>query len=52
MVGTVGFDLGLMEIFCRHDISYILKATNANSIAHVLWESSVTPELVAEELAL
>ena len=48
MVGTVGFDLGLMEIFCRHDISYILKATNANSIAHVLWESSVTPELIAE----
>ncbi|CAH1746238.1 Aspartate kinase Ask_Ect [Thauera humireducens] len=48
MVGTVGFDLGLMEIFCRHGISYILKATNANSIAHVLWESSVTAELIAE----
>lgn len=48
MVGTVGFDLGIMEIFCRHGISYILKATNANSIAHVLWESSVTPALVAE----
>ena len=48
MVGTVGFDLGLMEIFCRHEISYILKATNANSIAHVLWESSVTPALIAE----
>ncbi len=39
MVGTVGFDLGLMEIFCRHGISYILKATNANSIAHVLWKA-------------
>ncbi len=48
MVGTVGFDLGIMEIFCRHDISYILKATNANSIAHVLWENSVTPALIAE----
>jgi aspartate kinase len=48
MVGTVGFDFGLMEILCRHGISYILKATNANSIAHLLWDSSVTPELVAE----
>jgi aspartate kinase len=48
MVGTVGFDYGLMEILCRHEISYILKATNANSIAHLLWDSSVTPQLVAE----
>ncbi len=48
MVGTVGFDLGIMEIFFKHDVSYILKATNANSIAHVLWENSVTPELIAE----
>lgn len=48
MVGTVGFDLGLMEIFCRYNISYILKATNANSIAHLVWDSSVTPELLAE----
>ena len=48
MVGTVGFDLGIMEVFFKHDISYILKATNANSIAHVLWENSVTPELIAE----
>src|SRR6266508_4522717 len=29
MVGTVGFDLGLMEIFKKYGISYILKATNA-----------------------
>jgi aspartate kinase len=48
MVGTVGFDLGLMEIFCRHDVSYILKATNANSIAHLLWDNSVSTALVAE----
>lgn len=48
MVGTVGFDRGLMEILCKYDISYILKATNANSIAHLLWDSSVTPEFVAE----
>ncbi len=48
MVGTVGFDAGLMAIFCKHNISYILKTTNANSIAHLMWDSQVTPELVAE----
>ena len=48
MVGTVGFDAGLMNVFCKHDVSYILKATNANSIAHLVWDNQVTPELVAE----
>jgi aspartate kinase len=48
MVGTVGFDLGLMEIFKRHGISYILKATNANSITHVVWDKSVSTSFVEE----
>ncbi|GAB4396219.1 MAG: aspartate kinase [Rhodoferax sp.] len=48
MVGAVGFDAELMTLFTRRDISYILKATNANSIAHLVWEHQVTPELVAE----
>ncbi len=48
MVGTVGFDLGLLEIFKKYGISYILKATNANSITHVVWEKSVTPAFVEE----
>ena len=48
MVGTVGFDRDVMEIFCKYDVSYILKATNANSIAHLVWDSSVTPELLAD----
>ncbi|MEZ5610742.1 MAG: ACT domain-containing protein, partial [Rhodocyclaceae bacterium] len=48
MVGTVGFDLGIMEIFRRHKASYILKATNANSIAHLLWDRSVTRALIDE----
>jgi aspartate kinase len=48
MVGTVGFDLRVMEILTRHQISYIVKATNANSISHILWEKSVTPALIAE----
>ena len=48
MVGTVGFDLALMEVFRKHGISYILKATNANSITHVVWERSVTSAFVEE----
>jgi len=48
MVGTVGFDLGVMEVFKNHGISYILKATNANSITHVVWEKSVTSAFIEE----
>ena len=48
MVGTVGFDLGVMQILASHQISYIVKATNANSISHLVWEKAVTPALVAE----
>jgi aspartate kinase len=48
MVGTVGFDLGLMQIFQRHGVSYILKATNANSITHVIWDKSATPSFIEE----
>jgi len=48
MVGTVGFDLGVMEIFRRHGVSYILKATNANSITHVVWERAAKPSFVEE----
>jgi aspartate kinase len=48
MVGTVGFDLELMQILKKHGISYILKATNANSITHVVWEREVTSAFVEE----
>ncbi len=48
MVGAIGFDLTLSQIFKRHQVSYILKATNANSISHVLWEKNVTDELLNE----
>ena len=48
MVGTVGFDLGVMQILARHQVSYIVKATNANSISHIMWEKAATPELIAE----
>jgi aspartate kinase len=48
MVGTVGFDYGVMELFKKHNVSYILKATNANSITHVVWEKSVKPGFLEE----
>jgi aspartate kinase len=48
MVGTVGFDLGVMEIFKRFGISYILKATNANSITHVVWDKAASQAFIEE----
>jgi aspartate kinase len=36
MVGAIGFDLGILEVFKNHGVSYILKSTNANSITHVI----------------
>ena len=38
MVGEVGFDLKIMRILAEHDVSYISKATNANTIGIVLNE--------------
>ena len=35
MVGEVGFDRGIMDIFFKHKVSYIGKSTNANSICIV-----------------
>ena len=40
MVGAAGFDYELMRIFYEFHISYILKATNANSISHLVWEKN------------
>ena len=48
MVGAVGFDMDLLAVFRKHDVSYILKATNANSISHVVWEKSVTRAFLDE----
>ncbi len=48
MVGEVGFDMKIMEIFKRHNISYILKSTNANCITMVVWESPEINSLVNE----
>jgi aspartate kinase len=48
MVGQVGYDLNLMKVIQRHHISYILKATNANSITMVFWQKDVTDVLLTE----
>ena len=48
MVGEVGFDLGIMEIFQRYKISYTLKSTNANSITQVIWETDLKENLIRE----
>jgi len=46
MVGEVGFDLGIMQIFERYNVSYILKSTNANSITQVIWEDEKNSSLL------
>ena len=48
MVGEVGFDLGIMQHFYRHKVSYILKSTNANSITMVVWENEESEKLIQE----
>jgi aspartate kinase len=48
MVGQVGYDLNLMKVIQRHNISYILKATNANSITMVFWHKDVSDGMLTE----
>jgi len=48
MVGEPGFDLEIMNTFASHEISYIMKTTNANSISLVIWESDLIDDLVPE----
>lgn len=48
MVGEIGFDLEIMKKFSIHDISYIMKTTNANSISLVIWEADLVDTLVTE----
>ena len=48
MVGEVGFDLNIMQIFQKYHISYILKTTNANSITQIIWENDLNADFIAE----
>jgi len=46
MVGAAGFDLHLMQAFNDLGVSYIFKATSANSISLVIWQKDLKPGLV------
>lgn len=46
MVGEVGYDLKIMNLFQDHGVSYILKSTNANSITMVVWETEKSKKLI------
>ena len=48
MVGEVGSDLVIMELFRTYKVSYILKSTNANSITQVIWEKDLAEQLIGE----
>ncbi len=48
MVGQVGYDRAIMQSFEQYNISYILKATNANSITQVIWEEDLHEDLISE----
>ncbi|WP_210521080.1 aspartate kinase [Hymenobacter terricola] len=47
MVGAAGFDLHLMQVFFDLGVSYIFKATSANSISLLIWQKDLKPALVA-----
>ncbi|GAB2703801.1 aspartate kinase [Hymenobacter frigidus] len=46
MVGAAGFDLHLMQVFYDLGVSYIFKATSANSISLVIWAKDLRPQLM------
>jgi aspartate kinase len=48
MVGEVGFDRRIMTLFDRHDVSYISKMTNANTIDLIIYERDCSPHLLAQ----
>ncbi len=48
MVGQVGSDLHIMQLFHKFNISYTFKATSANSISIVIWEKDFNKKLITE----
>ncbi|SDZ97407.1 aspartate kinase [Pedobacter hartonius] len=48
MVGNVGSDLQIMQIFYQHKLSYTFKATSANSISIVIWERDFDKKLISD----
>lgn len=48
MVGNVGSDLKIMQVFAKYGISYIFKSTSANSISIVIWDKTFNHSLILE----
>ena len=48
MVGEAGFDLRILQVLAKHNISYISKATNANTIGMIINDRDATPDMLAE----
>lgn len=48
MVGEVGFDMKIMEVLSKHHVSYINKATNANTIGMIIHEKDCTKSLIQD----
>lgn len=48
MVGNVGSDLEIMQVFAKYGVSYSFKATSANSISVVIWEKDFQKKLINE----
>jgi len=48
MVIEVGFDIKIMLILQNHNVSYINKVTNANTIGIIIYEKGCTPRLIKD----
>jgi aspartate kinase len=48
MVGESGFDLSIMQYYKKHNISYIVKSTNANCITCVIWDNKKVAPLLED----
>ena len=48
MVGEVGFDLKIMQVLKNHNVSYISKMTNANTIDMIISENDCAEALVKD----
>ncbi|WP_092223173.1 aspartate kinase [Desulforhopalus singaporensis] len=48
MVGEVGFDLRIMKVLEKHRVSYINKATNANTIDIVIYDKDCSDSLLGD----
>ncbi len=46
MVAEVGSDYRIMQVVVDHKVSYIGKATNANTIDLVLWDRDLHPQMI------